>query len=110
MCIRARWFGRRDGPESGHDPDSGLDPDAGPVLWRTEVRVHHHDDLEELDDPTLVSPGTYGGILTPPSTAAGIVYAATVDAATELPPGETAYFGAPLGTEAGAAHDFHDDR
>ena len=79
----------------------GLDPDDGTVLWRTEVGVHHNDDLEELDEPTLVSPGTYGGILTPPSTADGIVYAATVDAATELPPDETAYFGAPLGTEDG---------
>ncbi len=62
----------------------GLDPDDGTVLWRTEVGVHDNDDLEALDGPTLVYPGTYGGILTPPSTADGIVYAATVDAATEL--------------------------
>jgi outer membrane protein assembly factor BamB len=48
-----------------------------------------------------VAPGTYGGVLTPPSTADGVVYLATVDAATELRPDETAYFGAPLGTEDG---------
>ena len=79
----------------------GLDPDDGTVLWRTEVGVHDNDDLEALDGPTFVNPGTYGGILTPPATADGVVYAATVDAATELVPDETAYFGAPLGTEDG---------
>ena len=79
----------------------GLDPDDGTVLWRAEVGVHDNDDLEELDGPTTVNPGTYGGILTPPSTADGVLYAATVDAATELTPDETAYFGAPLGTEDG---------
>jgi glucose dehydrogenase len=79
----------------------GLDPDDGTVRWETEVGVHDNDDLTELDGPTFVNPGTYGGILTPPSTADGIVYAGTVDAATELSPDETAYFGAPLGTEDG---------
>ena len=79
----------------------GLDPDDGTVLWRTEVGVHDNDDLEALEGPTFVNPGTYGGILTPPSTSDGVVYAATVDAATELRPDETAYFGAPLGTEHG---------
>jgi outer membrane protein assembly factor BamB len=79
----------------------GLDPEDGTVRWRTEVGVHDNDDLEELDVPTFVNPGTYGGILTPPATADGVVYAGTVDAATELRPDETAYFGAPLGTEDG---------
>lgn len=79
----------------------GLDPDDGTVRWRTEVGVHDNDDLTELDGPTFVNPGTYGGILTPPSTADGVIYSATVDAATELRPDETAYFGAPLGTEDG---------
>lgn len=79
----------------------GLDPDDGTALWRTEVGVHHNDDLEALDGPTTVAPGTYGGVLTPPSTADGVVYAATVDAPSELTPDETAYFGAPLGTEDG---------
>jgi outer membrane protein assembly factor BamB len=79
----------------------GLDPDDGTVRWETPVGVHDNDDLAELDGPTFVNPGTYGGILTPPATADGVVYAGTVDAATELQPDETAYFGAPLGTEDG---------
>jgi glucose dehydrogenase len=79
----------------------GLDPEDGTVRWRTEVGVHENDDLTELDGPTFVNPGTYGGILTPPATADGVVYSGTVDAATELPPDATAYFGAPLGTEDG---------
>ncbi len=78
----------------------GLDPEDGTVRWRTEVGVHDNDDLTELDGPTFVNPGTYGGILTPPATADGVIYAGTVDAATELSPDATAYFGAPLGTEA----------
>lgn len=79
----------------------GLDPDDGTVRWTTEVGHHENDDLTELDGPTVVAPGTYGGVLTPPSTADGVVYLATVDAPTELKPDETAYFGAPLGTEDG---------
>ena len=79
----------------------GLDPDDGTVRWTTEVGHHENDDLTELDGPTVVAPGTYGGVLTPPSTADGVVYLATVDAPTELRPDETAYFGAPLGSEDG---------
>jgi glucose dehydrogenase len=44
----------------------GLDPDDGTVLWQAEVGVHDNDDLTELDGPTFINPGTYGGILTPP--------------------------------------------
>ncbi len=79
----------------------GLDPDDGTVLWETEVGRHENDDLPALDGPTVVAPGTYGGVLTPPSTADGVVYLASVDAPTELRPDETAYFGAPLGTNPG---------
>ncbi|MCB1015727.1 MAG: PQQ-binding-like beta-propeller repeat protein [Acidimicrobiales bacterium] len=79
----------------------GLDPDDGTVRWTTEVGHHDNDDLTELDGPTVVAPGTYGGVLTPPATADGVVYLATVDAPTELQPDETAYFGAPLGSEDG---------
>lgn len=79
----------------------GLDPDDGTVRWTTEVGHHDNDDLTELDGPTVVAPGTYGGVLTPPATADGIVYLATVDAPTELKPDETAYFGAPLGSADG---------
>lgn len=79
----------------------GLDPDDGTVRWTTEVGHHENDDLEALDGPTVVAPGTYGGVLTPPATADGVVYLATVDAPTELKPDETAYFGAPLGSADG---------
>jgi outer membrane protein assembly factor BamB len=75
----------------------GLDPDDGEVLWEQAVGEHVNDDLEVLEGPTEVAPGTYGGILTPPSTADGVVYVAVVDAPTTLSPDETAYFGAPLG-------------
>jgi len=79
----------------------GLDPRSGRVRWRTEVGRHDHDDLTALDGPTLVYPGTYGGVLTPPATADGMVYAAVVNAPAELEPDATAYFGAQLGTADG---------
>lgn len=79
----------------------GLDPDDGSVRWEAEVGRQENNDLEALDGPTVVAPGTYGGVLTPPATADGVVYLATVDAPTELKPDETAYFGAPLGTNDG---------
>ena len=72
----------------------GLDPDDGTRLWRTEVGLHRNDDLRALDGPTEVAPGTYGGILTPPASADGVVYAAVINAPTTLEPNETAYFGA----------------
>jgi alcohol dehydrogenase (cytochrome c) len=79
----------------------GLDPEDGTERWTTEVGNHENDDLEALDGPTVVGPGTYGGVLTPPATADGVVYLASVDAPTELKPDETAYFGAPLGSNDG---------
>ncbi len=78
-----------------------LDPDDGTVLWRQEVGEHQNDDLATLDGPTEVAPGTYGGILTPPSTADGVVYSAVLNAPATLSPDETAYFGATLGQQDG---------
>jgi outer membrane protein assembly factor BamB len=75
----------------------GLDPDDGEVLWEQTVGDHLNDDLEVLEGPTEVAPGTYGGILTPPSTAEGVVYVAVLNAPATLSPDETAYFGATLG-------------
>jgi outer membrane protein assembly factor BamB len=63
--------------------------------------VHRNDDLEALPGPTEVTPGTFGGILTPPATADGVVYAAVLHAPTVLRPDETAYFGADLGVNDG---------
>jgi len=79
----------------------GLDPDDGSERWTTEVGVHHNDDLTELSGPTEVAPGTYGGILTPPATADGVVYAAVVNAPVTLEPDKTAYFGATFGQQDG---------
>lgn len=72
----------------------GVDPDRGKVRWRTNVGVHHNDELKALTGPTTVSPGTYGGVLTPPATADGVVYLPVVNAPVELQPNQTAYFGA----------------
>ncbi len=79
----------------------GLDPDDGTVRWRQEVGEHRNDDLEALDGPTEIAPGTYGGVLTPPSTADGVVYAAVVNAPATLEPDRTAYFGAAMGQADG---------
>jgi outer membrane protein assembly factor BamB len=72
----------------------GVEPDSGKVLWRTPVGHHENDDLEALTGPTTVAPGTYGGVLTPPATADGIVYLPVVNAPVTLKPDATAYFGA----------------
>lgn len=79
----------------------GLDPDDGTVRWTTEVGRHENDDLVELDGPTTVYPGTYGGVLTPPAAADGIVYVAAVNAPSLLPPDDVSYFGSELGTGPG---------
>jgi glucose dehydrogenase len=72
----------------------GVDPDSGKELWRTPVGLHDNDDLEALTGPTVVAPGTYGGVLTPPATADGVVYLPVVNAPVTLEPDKTAYFGA----------------
>jgi outer membrane protein assembly factor BamB len=75
----------------------GVDPADGTRLWEQKVGLHKNDDLTELDGPTEIAPGTFGGILTPPASADGVIYAPVVNAPTELKPNETAYFGAELG-------------
>ena len=79
----------------------GLAPDTGRLLWRRAVGKHEHDTDKALRGPTRVYPGTYGGVLTPPATAKGIVYVATNNAPTELPPDKPSYFGGELGTHRG---------
>ena len=79
----------------------GLDPEKGTALWRTKVGVHKNDELPSLTGPTEVAPGTFGGVLTPPATADGVVYVATVNAPVTLKPNETAYFGAEFGQQDG---------
>jgi outer membrane protein assembly factor BamB len=79
----------------------GLDPDTGRVRWQRSVGIHRNDTLRTLAGPTDVYPGTYGGILTPPATADGVIYVATVNAPTKLPPDKPSYFGGELGTHDG---------
>ncbi len=80
----------------------GLAPKDGKVLWTTEVGRHHNDDLTSLPGPTEVSPGTYGGVLTPPAAAGGTVYLPVVDSPVTLKPNETAYFGADVSKGRGS--------
>lgn len=42
----------------------GVDPDSGKELWRTPIGRHANDELTALTGPTVVAPGTYGGVLT----------------------------------------------
>ncbi len=79
----------------------GLDPETGSRRWITPVGVHRNDDLTEIDGPTEVTPGTYGGVLTPPATADNVVYVATLDAPVTFSPDSTAYFAAELGVNDG---------
>lgn len=79
----------------------GIDPDTGTPRWETPVGRHENDDLDELPGETVVYPGTYGGVLTPPAWADGTVYVATLNAPTTLVPDATAYFGSDLGTGPG---------
>jgi glucose dehydrogenase len=79
----------------------GLDEDHGTALWSTPVGDHENDQLTSLTGPTQIAPGTFGGILTPPATADGVVYAAVVNAPITLKPNETSYFGAQFGQRNG---------
>ena len=79
----------------------GHDPTEGGELWRTQVGIHRNDDLDGLEGPTEVWPGTFGGVITPPAHADGVVYVATLNAPTELSPDEPAYLGSQLGTADG---------
>jgi outer membrane protein assembly factor BamB len=79
----------------------GMDPATGQLLWETTVGIHENHDLTSLPGPTTVLPGTYGGVLTPPASAGGHIYLATLNAADTLSPDQTAYFGGKVGTMPG---------
>jgi glucose dehydrogenase len=79
----------------------GLNPATGRLLWKTAVGIHRNGDLPRLTGPTTVLPGTFGGVLTPPASAGGVVYAAALNAPSTLEPDQTAYFGGKVGTMDG---------
>jgi len=79
----------------------GMDPATGKLRWKTSVGVQKNHDLKSLTAPTEVMPGTYGGVLTPPATADGVVYVATLNAPATLEPDKTAYFGGSIDTQDG---------
>ena len=49
-----------------------------------------------------MAPGTFGGVITPPATADGVVYVAAIDMPVTLEPDKTAYFGAEPGQNDGS--------
>jgi outer membrane protein assembly factor BamB len=79
----------------------GMDPANGRQLWRTPVGEHLNDTLPALSGPTEILPGTFGGVLTPPASAHGTVFVATLNAPDTLYPDKTAYFGGKIGTMPG---------
>jgi outer membrane protein assembly factor BamB len=79
----------------------GLNPVTGQLLWKTAVGLHRNGDLPRLTGPTTILPGTYGGVLAPPASAGGVIYAATLNAPSTLEPDQTFYFGGKVGTMDG---------
>ena len=79
----------------------GMEPSSGRLLWRTPVGLHMNDNLTALSGPTEFLPGTFGGVLTPPASARGRVFVATLNAPDTLYPDKTAYFGGKIGTMPG---------
>jgi glucose dehydrogenase len=79
----------------------GMNPANGRQLWRTPVGKHLNDTLPALTGPTEVLPGTFGGVLTPPASAHGTVFVATLNAPDTLYPDQTEYFGGKTGTMPG---------
>jgi len=76
--------------------------DDGKVFWGpTEVGMHKNDQLTELTAATEVLPGSFGGVLTPPALADGVVYVAELNAPSMYLPNQTSYFGSQVGTMKG---------
>jgi len=81
----------------------GHDVDTGAVLWTTPVGVHQNDQMTLLPGPTEVLPGLFGGVLTPPAGADGVVYVATLNAPAVYDPTVPFGLGGSLGTMDGEA-------
>ena len=82
----------------------GHDVDTGKLLWETSVGLHENDQMTLLPEgETVVAPGTFGGVLTPPASADGIVYVAVVNAPTTFDPTLPYGLGGSFGTMDGQA-------
>ena len=82
----------------------GHDVDSGALLWETSVGLHENDQLTLLPaGETVVAPGTFGGVLTPPAAADGIVCVAVVNAPTSFDPTLPYGLGGSFGTMDGDA-------
>lgn len=81
----------------------GYDIDTGDELWTTSVGVHENDQMTLLTGPTQVLPGLFGGVLTPPAAADGVVYVATLNAAATFSPDVPNGLGGPFGSMNGQA-------
>ena len=79
----------------------GHDIDTGAPLWETLVGIHSNDNLTSLDGPTVVLPGTFGGVLTPAAAADGVVYVATINAPSTYEPNVEENIGGNVGTMDG---------
>lgn len=79
-----------------------VDARTGDLVSDTPVGIHRNDGRTELTGRTEVLPGLFGGVLTPPAVADGVVFAATVNAPSQHEPGKEDFFGgAPLGSLPG---------
>jgi hypothetical protein len=63
-----------------------IDARDGRITSDTPVGVHENDDVTTLTDPTKITPGLFGGVLTPPATADGVAYVATLNAGNTYAP------------------------
>lgn len=76
--------------------------DNGEVLWGpVPVGMHKNDELKELTGATELLPGSFGGVLTPPALAEGVVYVAEINAPSMYTANATSYFGSQVGSMKG---------
>ena len=78
-----------------------VDPRNGRMLSDTPVGTHVNDDVTTLTGPTAITPGLFGGVLTPPATADGVAYVATLNAGNTYTPTALTASGLPLGSAPG---------
>lgn len=71
----------------------GLDADTGERLWSTPVGTHENDELTEIEGPTLVYPGSLGGVQTPLAITDGTIYACVMNAPSMYEGPEESSFG-----------------